>query len=104
MASSHATLPRWYRSFYWRIAISFAVFVVVLIVVQSLIFSYLIARAPFTGRSPNNLAAVVAADLGSFLSEGSTANDIDAYLRQEYGGAQPIYVVMKKGGIAANRS
>jgi signal transduction histidine kinase len=96
---------RWYRSFYWRIGLSFVILVVVVLVAQSAMFGYIVARSnvPFRGRSPNNLAAIVAADIGSTLSQ-QPALDLNDYLNREYGPAQPIYVVMKGDGVVANRS
>jgi signal transduction histidine kinase len=96
---------RWYRSFYWRIGLSFVILVIAVLVAQSAMFSYIVARsnAPFRGRSPNNLAAIVAADIGSTLSQQPTI-DLNDYLNREFSGVQPIYVVMKGGGVAANRS
>jgi two-component system OmpR family sensor kinase len=96
---------RWYRSFYWRIGLSFVVLVIVVLVAQSAMFSYIVARSnvPFRGRSPNNLAAIVAADIGSTLSQ-QPGIDLNDYLNREYGRVQPIYVVMKGGVVIANRS
>ena len=36
---------RWYRSFYWRIGLSFVVLVVVVLAAQSAMFNYIMARA-----------------------------------------------------------
>ena len=97
------TTVRWYRSFYFRIGFSFVVFVVMVLVAQSVIFSVLLARPPFPGRSPNNIAAIVAADLGSTLNQ-DPALDVQDYLLREYARLQPIYVVLKTGRVASNRS
>ena len=59
---------RWYGSFYWRIGVSFVVVVIAVLVAQSAMFNYIAARnPPFRGRSPNNLSAIVSADLGYAL-------------------------------------
>lgn len=103
---SRMALPRpvrGYGSFYWRIGFSFVVFVVALTVTQSAMFSYLFTRARFTGRSPNNLAAIVAADVGSTLTQDPNV-DLGEYLRREYGTLLTTYIVMKDGRIVANRS
>jgi len=95
---------RWYRSFYFRIGFVFVVFVVAVVVAQNAIFGVMMARtaAPaFPGRSPNNLAAILAADVGSALAADPHL-DVDAYLRREYAGARPVYVLMKGGAVAAN--
>ena len=95
--------PRWYGSLYFRIGFSFVVFVVGVVVAQSAIFSYVLARSnPFPNRSPNNLAAIVAADVGSRLAENPDL-DIAPYLANEYGRIRfPVFVVMKDGRAAAN--
>jgi hypothetical protein len=93
---------RWYRSFYFRIGFSFVVFVVGLLVAQSLIFNVILTRPPFRVRSPNNLVAVVAANVGAALTHDATL-DLGAYLDRTYPGLQPIHVLMKSGETAANR-
>ena len=95
---------RWYRSFYFRIAFSFVVFVVVVLVAQSAMISYIISRrGPFPGRSPNNLAAIVAADISSALTQ-NPGLDLQEYVGREYARIQPLVVVMKDGRLASNRS
>jgi hypothetical protein len=94
----------WYRSFYWRIAISFVVFVVAVFVAQSIMFSYMIARsgAAGTASSPNTLAMAIAADIGSALSADPRL-DIRARLADRFAGVrQPIYVVLTDGRTAGN--
>jgi two-component system, OmpR family, sensor kinase len=93
------------RSFYWRTGLSLVVFVIVVLTAQSLMFSYMMSRSsgPLRGRSPSNLAAIVAADVSSTLTL-DPAVDLRAYLTREYGHLQPIYVVMRDDGIPANRS
>jgi two-component system OmpR family sensor kinase len=94
---------RWYRSFYFRIAVSFVVFVVAILLAQSAIFSFVVARrAPFPGRSPNNVAAIVAADIGAALTQDPGLN-LQEYVAREYARIQPLVVIMKDGRIATNR-
>lgn len=94
----------WYRSFYWRIGVSFVVFVLVVLIAQSVMFSYILARAGTQnpGRSPNNIATAVAADLGSAL-ESNPGLDLSTYLPVRYG-REPwrVFVVMRDGAIAGN--
>jgi len=89
----------WYRSFYWRLGVSFVVFVLVVLTAQSIMFSYIMARANVQNpaRSPNNLATAVAADLGSAL-EGNPDLDLSPYLLDRYG-REPwrVFVVMRNG-------
>jgi two-component system OmpR family sensor kinase len=100
--SSH---PRqWFRSFYWRIALSFVVFVIGVIVAQSAMFSYVMARrnAQDPSRAPNNIAIAVASDLGAAL-EANPGLDLDAHLRTHYGRAiQPMFVVLMDGRAGSN--
>jgi signal transduction histidine kinase len=94
---------RWYRSFYFRLGFSFVVFVVSLLVAQSMIFNLALSRRPFPMRAPNNVVAIVAADLSSALAQDSSL-DVGAFLTREYGGIQPAYALMKDGSIGANRT
>src|SRR5437667_9585510 len=94
---------RWYRSFYFRIGFGFVVFVVALLAAQSAIFSYIISRSgPFPARSPNTVAAIVAADVGAALAQDAQI-DLQEFVDREYAQIQPLYLVMKDGRIAANR-
>jgi len=102
---SPLTRSRWYRSFYWRIGAIFVVMVVAVIVAQSVMFSVMWARSNRAApeRSPNNLATVVAADLGSALA-GRPAIDVAGYIEERYGQVPwPVYVVLKDGRVAGNR-
>jgi signal transduction histidine kinase len=94
----------WYRSFYWRIAIAFAIFAMAVVFAQGLLFRYLLERsnARSPALSPNNLATTVAADLGSAISEEPEL-DLGRYLTVRYG-REPwrVFVVMKDGRSAGN--
>jgi signal transduction histidine kinase len=99
-------VARWYRSFYFRIGFVFVVFVVGVVMAQNAIFGVLMSRTAgpaFPGRPPNNLAAIVAADVGSALAQDPQL-DVDAYLRREYPQARPLFVMMKGGRVASNGS
>ena len=97
---------RWWRSFYWRMSVGFVVFVIGVILAQSLMFSYAVSRSrgPFAGRSPDSQAATVAAELESALVR-DPALDLAEYLRGRRGGSpMPIAVVMKDGRTASTSS
>jgi signal transduction histidine kinase len=99
-----ASRAPWYRSFYFRIGFSFVVFVMLMLAAQSALFNYILARrGPFPGRAPNNVAAIVAADIGAALAQDPRLN-LQAFITREYGGIQPLVVVMKDGRVASNRS
>jgi signal transduction histidine kinase len=74
----------WYRSFYWRIGITFVAFVVVILITQGLILSQIFASedAQDQYRAPV-LAAAVAADVASVLAREQDA-DLGAHLRSRY--------------------
>jgi signal transduction histidine kinase len=94
----------WYRSFYWRIGLSFVVFVVAVIVAESVIFSFRMQRADRgnPGFSPNNQATTVAAEVGSALTADPRL-DLGTYLRRRYNRTPfRMFVVMKDGRVAAN--
>ena len=93
---------RWYRSFYWRIGISFLVLVVAVIVVQSVMFSHRMRSASAFPRAPHLRAAGIAAEIGSALSQEPNY-DAAAYLRRSYrGDRQHIYIVTKDGAVSGN--
>jgi signal transduction histidine kinase len=94
---------RWYRSFYFRIGFTFVLFVIGLIVLQGVVSNAVRMRSPLRGRSPNAVVAIVAADLGALLNQNANA-DVDEYLKREYSDSQPIYVVMRDGSTASNRT
>jgi signal transduction histidine kinase len=105
MSSRRAQEPsRWYRSFYWRIGLGFVVCVVGVLVVQSLIFGYIVARTRPTmpARSPGAFATIVAADIASEL-ERDPAFDVGKYLVRRYGGVFfPVDVVLRNGRVVSN--
>src|ERR1700710_2111579 len=95
---------RWYRTLYWRIGFGFLALIVGLLVLQSLLFSYIVSRSRDTlpGGSPNRFAALVAADVASDLIEDPDL-DVQRYMREQYGSVvSPVYVVMKDGRVVGN--
>jgi signal transduction histidine kinase len=74
----------WYRSFYWRIGITFVAFVIAILITQGLILSYVISSedAQDQYRAPV-LAAEVAADVASVLARDGRA-DLGAHLKSRY--------------------
>ena len=93
---------RWYRSFYWRIGVTFVLLVALVILAQGAASTYLTQRP--NAHSPNNLAAIVAADVAALLAH-EPARDLGEHLRREYsGGGQRIYVLLKNDVVIANTS
>lgn len=94
----------WFSSFYIRIAITFVLFVVVLLLGQSLVVSYLLSRSDdaFLPRNPNAIATGIAAAVGSALSRNPSV-DVEAVVRAAYAGAsQPAFVVMADGTVVSS--
>jgi signal transduction histidine kinase len=97
--------PVWYRSLYWRIAIGFVALLAAVLLVQSLLFLWLTDRmvGASYARSPAQLADLVAADVGAELTLRPDL-DLDAYVRDRFGGIyRPFLVVLQDGRSASNR-
>ena len=93
----------WSRSLYWRIAVTFAVFTLGMLLVQNMLFRYLLERPDPSFLSPNAMALLVAADMQQGVVTDASVN-LDQYLRQKYAATrQPVYVVLKDGRIGGNR-
>src|ERR671916_753940 len=73
----------WYRSFYWRIGITFVAFVVVFLIVQGLILARMPRPVPFDLFRAPVLAAEVAADVADVLGRGHDG-DLSAHLKSRY--------------------
>ncbi len=92
---------RWYRSLYWRIAIGFVAFLAAMLVVQGVLFLWVVARSGRTasGESPERFAQVVAADLAIALASDPQV-DIQRYLAERYANEdQPFFVVLRDGDV-----
>ena len=95
----------WYRSFYWRIGITFVAFVVVILITQGLILTYTISSedAQDQFRAPV-LAAEVAADVASVLARDQGA-DLGAHLRSRYPperAGRYVFVALRGGPLFSN--
>src|SRR5687767_1165229 len=94
----------WYRSFYWRIGITFVAFVMVIFILQGLILSFTISNeAQEQFRAPV-LAAAVAADVASVLSRDRGA-DLGAYLKSRYPPERAgrfVFVALRGAPIVSN--
>src|ERR671919_641126 len=83
MAEPLSSRLAWYRSFYWRIGITFVAFVVVFLIAQGVILRRTPRPVPFDiFRSPV-LAAEAAADVAKVLGRGQDA-DLGAHLKSRY--------------------
>lgn len=92
---------RWYRSFYWRIALGFIACVAVLLIAQALFFLWMAERAgmPLLAKSPEHLAPVVASDLSAAI-DAEPKLDVQQYIKDRFGKRSPqVVVVMKDGHV-----
>src|SRR5215207_3568843 len=102
-----AVLSRWYRSFYWRIGITFVAFVVVFLIAQGLILARVPRAAPFDVFRAPVLAADVAADVADVLGRGPDA-DLGAHLKSRYPlvddgqAGWAVFVALRDGSIFSN--
>jgi signal transduction histidine kinase len=92
---------RWHKSFYWRIALGFVLFLAAMLIVQAMLFAWVVARSGRTvpGESPVRFSQTVALDLSNALS-GDPALDLARYLREQYSqGAHPFFVMLVDGRV-----
>src|SRR4051812_19020024 len=91
---------KWHYSLYWRIAIGFMLCLALLLIVQAMLFVWLVARmGSIPNQPPDRLAQTVAFDVGQAL-ERDPALDIERYLRDEYSGdTQPFFVLLTDGRV-----
>jgi signal transduction histidine kinase len=97
----------WYRSFYWRIGITFVAFVVVFLIIQGIILRRT-PRAPgFDPFRAPVLAAEVAADVADILGRGEH-DDLSARLKSHYPLPDPgqvgwvVFVALRDGSMFSN--
>lgn len=89
----------WYRSFYWRVALGFIACLALLLVVQAMLFVWMMAQAgsAVPNQPPERLAQTVASDVARAL-ESDPALDIERYVRQEFArDTQPFVVLLPDG-------
>jgi len=61
---------RWYQSLYWRIALGFVLTLAAMLVVQAMLFVWVLSRGgPRLPGEPDRFAETVAADLGQALDK-----------------------------------
>jgi signal transduction histidine kinase len=98
------TSTPWYRSLYWRIALGLFAFLVLTLAAEAAIFLWMSDRiaGSMPARSPRQLAAIVASDIGAALEADPTL-DLGTYVRDQYGNILQTFVVfMGDGRLAAN--
>jgi two-component system, OmpR family, sensor kinase len=94
----------WYRSFYWRIGLTFVAFVVVFLIAQGVILRRTPRPVPFDVFRAPVLAAEAAADVAGVLGRGHAA-DLSAHLESRYPPAEPtqfgwtVFVALRDGSM-----
>lgn len=97
---------RWYRSFYWRIALGVVAFLAVMLVVQAVLFVWAVSQsgrfAP--GESPGRQGMTVAFDLAGVL-ERDPGVDLEHYIHEQYAHYEhPFFVMLADGRVIASGS
>jgi signal transduction histidine kinase len=101
--ASPARAVQWYSSFYWRIGISFVVFLVVVLIGQSLMVGYARANGAFAPGNPNAAAAAIAAELGLALTS-DPALDLSTFLARQRPVTGPTTHIVMANGPVVSRS
>ncbi len=93
----------WYRSFYWRIALGFILFLAGVLAIQGAVLLWLLNRAESVpGPPPRGFARIIALELSAAVA-ADPALDLDRYVRdisQQQG--YPFFVLMADGRMAAS--
>ena len=92
----------WYRSLYWRVGLGFVALLAVLLLLQGAVFLWISGRMTdlFQNRSPSQLAAAIAADVGELLATEPSA-DIGTFVNERYARTTRGFVVMLRDGRVA---
>jgi signal transduction histidine kinase len=96
----------WYKSLYWRIAIGLVVFLAAMLVVQAVLFTWVVAQSGRTlpGQSADRFAETVALDLRNALEREPTL-DVARYVRDEYAQhTHPFFVMLADGRVVTSGS
>jgi signal transduction histidine kinase len=105
-ASLEAQAPsaaRWYRSLYWRIAIGFVLTLAAMLVVQAMLFVWVLARSgPRMPGEPERFAQTIAVDLSDALGADPSV-DLAKYVDDQYArDAHPFFVLLADGRVFGN--
>jgi signal transduction histidine kinase len=94
---------RWYRSLYWRIAIGFILTLAAVLVVQGMLFVWVVSRSgPNLPGQPERFAQTVAVDMAEAL-RADPAVDLAAYIDDQYArDAHPFFVLLADGRVFGN--
>src|SRR6185436_3766855 len=96
----------WHRSFYWRIALGAVAFLGAMLVVQAVLFVWVVSQSGrnLPGQSPARLGMTVALDLANLLERDPQA-DLAPYVKDQYAQyAHPFFVMMADGRLITSGS
>jgi two-component system OmpR family sensor kinase len=96
----------WHRSFYWRIALGAVAFLGAMLVVQAMLFVWVVSQSGrnLPGQSPARLGMTVALDLANLLERDPHA-DLAPYVKDQYAQyAHPFFVMMADGRLITSGS
>ena len=96
--------PRWYQSLYWKIAIGFVACLAAMLVVQAVLFVWVIEQSGPTlpGQPPDRFAQTLALDLAQEIGRDPNF-DVARYVHDQYGrDAHPFFIMMADGKMISN--
>src|SRR5689334_4848654 len=93
----------WYKSLYWRIAIGFVLGLAAMLVVQAMLFVWIVpVSGPTVPTRPDRFAQTLATDLAEALQH-DPAVDLEQFVRSQFGRtALPFLVLMNDGRLVDN--
>src|SRR4029079_11563668 len=97
---------RWDKMLDWRIAMGFVLFLAAMLVVQAMLFVWVVARSGRTvpGESPGRFSETVALDLSDALRREPDL-DVARYVREQDGqNAHPFFVMLADGTLITSGS
>src|SRR5258706_6418965 len=94
---------RWYKSLYWRIAIGFVLGLAAMLVVQAMLFVWIVpVSGPTVPARPERFAQTVATDVAEALDHEQDL-DVVQFVRSQFErNALPFLVLMNDGRVANN--
>src|SRR5262245_22394136 len=92
---------RWYKSLYWRIAIGFVLGLAAMLVVQAMLFVWIVpVSGPTVPTRPERFAQTIASDVAEALVQ-TPGVDVVQFVGSQFGrNALPFLVLMNDGRVA----
>ncbi|HKT81180.1 MAG TPA: HAMP domain-containing sensor histidine kinase [Vicinamibacterales bacterium] len=97
-------MSSWYRSLYWRIAIGFVVGLAAMLVVQAVLFVWIVpGSGPSVPARPERFAPTVATDISEALEQNPSL-DLEHFVGSQFGRSALPFIVMMNDGRIVDRS